>query len=80
MDAADHARFTRAYRITTQETSTRRERVEAFRIWTDLAAEGYVRSCFYLGVCLDLGIGTRKDRRGAWRPSRGAIQRLSDAS
>jgi len=38
MNAADHSKFKRAYRITTNDVALGADRAEAFTLWTELAA------------------------------------------
>jgi hypothetical protein len=49
--------FTIAYRMAINKNNWK----SAFKIWIDLADNGFIRSSFYTGVCYDNGFGVRKN-------------------
>ena len=66
MNKLDSSKFTKAYYITTSNNKNASDRKEAFNIWKELFDKGYIRSSFYLGVCYDNGIGTKKNLNKAY--------------
>ena len=62
----DCDKFSFAHRITTSESQNEADKKKAFQVWEELSEKGYIRSTFYLGVCYDVGIGTRKNDRKAY--------------